>query len=252
MNGAVGASTYPFIETNNDAIFATDILGPNANHSTTNKGYRLVKILKSLINASPTNSIDARSWILDKTWFRTNVDALYENFILDIKFTNDKQSLWLYLKTGDAWIDDFSNALFDTRDMIVVRLDNINTANPTVGFKKKFTTIVCPDQGQLVIDSQGNVLLTGSFITQPNRYPQNPNGKAGVVFGEITYEFPMNIHKQFIAKLSPTGTETWIKFFDQQPGYLFRSLTIDTNDNMYPMAQFQATRPLVHLQVILN
>ncbi len=228
-----GGANYPLIQTTNTAIYATDVLGPNANNSTTNRGYRLFKALKAGIDSDPDSYINNKSWILDKTWFRANVDPLYENFILDMKLTNDKQSLWLYLKTGDVWIDNFSNQQFDTRDMIIVRLDNLNNATPTVGFMKKFSTIICPDQGDLEIDSQGNVLLTGSFRTSPNRYVQNSNGKANVIFGGITYEFPMNTDKQFIAKLSPTGAETWIKFYDVQSGYLFRGLTMDNSDNMY-------------------
>lgn len=226
-------SIYPFVETDNNALYLTDCLGPNANNSTTARGYRLIKILKSVANADPDEHIENKAWILDKDWFAANVDPLFENFILDMKLTNDKQSLWLYLKTGDVWIDDFSNQQFDTRDMIVVRLDNLNSATPTVGFKKKFSTIICPDQGDLQIDSQGNVILTGAFHTDPLRYTANANGKAEVVFGGVTYEFPMNIHKQFIAKLSPTGTETWIKFYDIQVPYQFRSLTLDASDNMY-------------------
>lgn len=226
-------ANYPLIQTDANAIYATDGLGPNANHSTTPRGYRIIKILKSVADADPDNFIDTKAWVLDKTWVRANIDPLYENFILDMKLTNDKQSLWVYLKTGDAWIDDFSNQLYDTRDMIVVRLDNLNNATPTVGFMKKFSTIICPDQGDLQIDSQGNVILTGAFGTSPTRYTPNVNGKAEVVFGGITYEFPMNIQKQFIAKLSPTGQETWIKFYDVQNPYQFRSLTLDANDNMY-------------------
>ena len=228
-----GGANYPLIQTTNTAIYATDVLGPNANNSTTNRGYRLFKALKAGIDSDPDSYINNKSWILDKTWFRANVDSKFENFILDMKLTNDKQSLWLYLKTGDAWIDDFSGNLTDTRNMIVVRLDNLNNATPTVGFMKKFSTIICPDQGDLEIDSQGNVLLTGSFGTSPTRYVQNSNGKAEVVFGGITYEFPMNIQKQFIAKLSPTGAETWIKFYEPAGGQQFKSLTLDMNDNMY-------------------
>lgn len=232
-SSGVGGANYPFIQTDNTAIYATDVLGPNANNSTTNRGYRIFKATKAGIDADPSLYINNKVWVLDKDWCAANVDPLFENFILDMKLTNNKQSLWLYLKTGDVWIDDFSNQQFDTRDMIVVRLDNLNSATPTVGFKKKFSTIICPDQGDLQIDSQGNVILTGAFHTDPLRYTANANGKAEVVFGGITYEFPMNIHKQFIAKLTPTGAETWIKFFDQQSGYLFRSLTLDSNDNMY-------------------
>ncbi|AXE18314.1 hypothetical protein DR864_11430 [Runella rosea] len=226
-------SIYPFVETDNNALYMTDCLGPNANNSTTIRGYRLIKILKSVANADPDEHIENKAWILDKDWFAANVDPLFENFILDIKLTNDKQNLWLYLKTGDVWIDDFSNQQFDTRDMIMVRLDNLNNATPTVGFKKKFSTIICPDQGDLQIDSQGNIILTGAFHTDPLRYTANANGKAEVIFGGITFEFPMNIHKQFIAKFSPTGAETWIKFYDIQSPYLFRSLTLDANNNMY-------------------
>jgi ELWxxDGT repeat protein len=226
-------SNYSLIQTDATAIYATDGLGPNANHSTTPRGYRIIKILKSVADADPDNFIDTKAWVLDKTWVRANIDPLYENWILDMKLTNDKQSLWLYLKTGDAWLDDFSGNLTDNRDMIVVRLDNLNNATPTVGFMKKFSTIICPDQGDLQIDSQGNVLLTGSFGTSPNRYTANINGKADVIFGGVTYEFPMNINKQFIAKLSPTGAETWIKFYDVQNTYQFKSLTLDANDNMY-------------------
>lgn len=242
---ARGGANYKFIQTDNTNVYATDVLGQNANNSTTNRGYRVFKITKSAIDNDPDTWLENKGWILDKPWFRANVDPLFENHILDMKLTNNKQSLWLYLKTGDAWIDDFSNAFFDTRDMILVRLDNLNAATPTVGFMKKFTTIICPDDGQLEFDSQGNVLITGSFITQPNRYPQNPNGNANVVFGGVTYEFPMNIHKQFIAKLTPTGGETWIKFFDQQPGYLFRSLTLDANDNMYVAGGAYPARPTI-------
>jgi ELWxxDGT repeat protein len=232
-NNVDNFDNFPLIQTDGTAIYATDGLGPNRNHSTTNNGYRIIKILKSVANADLDNFIETKAWVLDKTWIRANIDPLYENFILDMKLTNNKQSLWVYLKTGDAWIDDFSGNLTDTRNMIVVRLDNLNNATPTVGFMKKFTTIICPDQGDLEIDSQGNVLLTGFFNTSPTRYTPNVNGKAVVSFAGVNYEFPMNISKQFIAKLSPTGVEQWIKFYDVQIPYQFKSLTVDANDNMY-------------------
>ncbi|WP_435355532.1 LamG-like jellyroll fold domain-containing protein [Emticicia sp. SJ17W-69] len=226
-------SIYPFVETDNNALYTTDCLGPNANNSTTVRGYRLIKILKSAANADPDEHIENKAWILDKTWFAANVDPLFENHIFDMKLTNDKQSLWVYLMTGDAWIDDFSNQLYDTRDMILLRLDNLNNATPTVGYKKKFTTLIPLNKGDLQIDSQGNILVTGGFQPDANRYVQNSNGKADVIFGGITYEFPFGISKQYIAKLSPTGTETWIKFYDVQSPYQFRSLTLDANDNIY-------------------
>jgi ELWxxDGT repeat protein len=231
-NNVDNFDNFPLIQTDGAAIYATDGLGSNRNHTTTNNGYRIIKILKSVANADLDNFIETKAWVLDKTWIRANIDPLYENFILDMKLTNNKQSLWVYLKTGDAWIDDFSNAITDTRDMIVVRLDNLNNATPTVGFMKKFSTIICPDQGELQIDSQGNVLLTGSFNTSPVRYTPNVNGKAVVTFAGVIYEFPMNINKQFIAKLSPTGVETWIKFYEKGI-YPFRSLTLDADNNIY-------------------
>ncbi len=238
-------SIYPFVETDNNALYLTDCLGPNANNSTTARGYRLIKILKSVANADPDEHIENKAWILDKDWFSANVDPLFENHIFDMKLTNDKQSLWVYLMTGDAWIDDFSNQLYDTRDMILLRLDNLNNATPTVGFKKKFTTLIPLNKGDLQIDNQGNILITGGFQPDANRYVQNSNGKADIVFGGITYEFPFGVSKQYIAKLSPTGTETWIKFYDVQSPYQFKSLTLDANDNIYVAGGPYPARPTI-------
>ncbi len=238
-------SIYPFVETDNNALYLTDCLGPNANNSTTARGYRLIKILKSAANADPDEHIENKAWILDKTWFAANVDPLFENHIFDMKLTNDKQSLWVYLMTGDAWIDDFSNQLYDTRDMILLRLDNLNNATPTIGYKKKFTTLIPLNKGDLQIDNQGNILVTGGFQPDANRYVQNSNGKADIVFGGITYEFPFGVSKQYIAKLSPTGTETWIKFYDVQSPYQFRSLTLDASDNIYVAGGPYPARPTI-------
>ncbi|WP_428656717.1 LamG-like jellyroll fold domain-containing protein [Runella sp.] len=232
-SSGVGGANYPFIQTDNTAIYATDVLGPNANNSTTNRGYRVFKATKAGIDADPSLYINNKVWVLDKDWFAANVDPLFENHIFDMKLTHNKQSLWVYLKTGDVWIDDFSNQQFDTTEMIVIRLDNLNAAIPTVGFMRRFPSLHCPDKGQLEIDSQGNVLLTGFFGVSPTYNSPIVNGNGTVTFAGTTYEFPMNSQKQFIAKFSPTGAETWIKFYDIQIPYQFRSLTLDANDNMY-------------------
>lgn len=232
-SSGVGGANYPFIQTDNTAIYATDVLGPNANNSTTNRGYRIFKVAKAGIDADPSLYINNKVWVLDKDWFAANVDPLFENHIFDMKLTNDKQSLWVYLKTGDVWIDDFSNQQFDTTEMIVIRLDNLNAATPTVGFMRKYPSLHCPDKGQLEIDSQGNVLLTGYFGVSPTYNSPIVNGNGTVIFAGTTYQFPIGASKQFIAKLSPTGAETWIKFFDIQVPYQFRSLTLDINDNLY-------------------
>jgi ELWxxDGT repeat protein len=229
----LGGANYKFIQTDNTAIYATDVLGPNANNSTTNRGYRIFKATKAGIDADPSLYINNKVWTLDKTWFRANVDPLFENHIFDMKLTNDKQSLWVYLKTGDVWIDDFSNQQFDTTEMIVIRLDNLNASTPTVGFMKRYPSLHCPDAGQLEIDSQGNILLTGYFGVSHIYNTPIVNGNGTVTFGGITYEFPVNSSKQFIAKLSPTGAETWIKFYDIQVPYQFRSLTTDISNNIY-------------------
>ncbi|MCP9769277.1 hypothetical protein EGI22_15285, partial [Lacihabitans sp. LS3-19] len=171
-------SNYPLIQTDANAIYATDGLGLNASNSTTPRGYRIIKILKSIADADPDNFIETTLWALDKPWVKANIDPLYENHIFDMKLTNDKQSLWVYLMTGDVWIDDFSNQQYDTRDMILVRLDNLNNTSPTVGFMKKFTSLIPLNPGDLQIDSQGNIIITGSFRTDPNRYTSNANGKA--------------------------------------------------------------------------
>lgn len=223
---------YPEILVDNNAIYTSDALGPNSNNTTTKRGYRIIKILKTVADTEPDNFIDDKAWVLDKTWFRANVDPNFENYVLDMKFSPNKQSIWLYLKTGNAWIDDFSNQFYDTREMIVVRLDNLNNSTPTVGFMKKFTTIICPDEGQLELDSQGNVILTGSFGISSSRYTLNGNGNGVVTFAGQNYEFPVGTQKQFIAKLSSAGVEQWIRFYDVQP-YQFRSLTLDNSDNMY-------------------
>lgn len=232
-SSAVGGANYPFIQTDNTAIYATDVLGPNANNSTTNRGYRIFKATKAGIDADPSLYINNKVWILDKDWFAANVDPLFENHIFDMKLTPNKQSLWVYLKTGDVWIDDFSNQQFDTTEMIVIRLDNLNAATPTVGFMRRFPSLHCPDKGQLEFDSQGNVLITGFFGVSPAYNSPIVNGNGTVTFAGTTYELPINSHKQFIAKLSPTGAETWIKFYDIQIPYQFNSLTIDANDNIY-------------------
>ncbi|WP_394994025.1 LamG-like jellyroll fold domain-containing protein [Emticicia sp.] len=229
----VGGANYKFIQTDNTAIYATDVLGPNANNSTTNRGYRIFKATKAGIDTDPSLYINNKVWTLDKAWFAANVDSKFENHIFDMKLTNNKQSLWVYLKTGDVWINDFSNQQFDTTEMIVIRLDNLNAATPTVGFMKRYPSLHCPDKGQLEIDSQGNVLLTGYFGVSPTYNSPIVNGNGTVTYGGVTYELPMNSSKQFIAKLSPTGVETWIKFYDVQFPYLFRSLTLDSSDNMY-------------------